>query len=443
MNEKKVLIYGLGRSGMSLAWYLLSRGAEVFVYDDDPNAYSRPELQTLLKSEGVHPMIGIVGIKADVAIISPGIPDDKPAVKDLRWSRNRVIDELEYGFEVVGKKIIAVTGTNGKSTVTTLLGEMLKADGRSSFYGGNLAPGRPFSSALMEPPKEFYCLEVSSFQLERCEKFAPRVAVLLNISPDHLDRHKRMERYVELKLSVFRNQAPDDYAVVNGDDETIMKNRAAIPATVVTFALANPSADARVESGVLQFRGENLMPATELQLPGRHNVANALAALAAAKLLNVKNESIVQVLRTFKGLEHRLESVKEFNGVRYINNSMCTNPAAAVHSLLAFDAPVILITGGREKNLPITEYVRTIAERAKAAILVGENRRFLAESLKKIGFARLFPLDGLENALRKAKELAQPGDVVLFSPGFASFDAYKSFQERGQAFKNAVREICQ
>lgn len=441
MNEKRVLIYGLGRSGLSMAWYLLSRGIEVMVYDDDPKAFSRPELQSLLKAEGVKPMIGIVGIKADAVIVSPGIPDDKPLVKDLRWNRNRVIDEIEYGFEVVGKKIIAVTGTNGKSTTTTLLGEILKADGRSCFYGGNLAPGRPFSSALLEPPKEYYVLEVSSFQLERCEKFAPRIGILLNITPDHLDRHRRLERYIELKMSLFRNQTPEDYAVINLEDEVIVKHQRAIPSTVVTFGLNCETADARVADGQLIFRNEVIMPVRDLLLPGRHNIANALAAIAAAKLLNVKNESIVSVLSQFRGLEHRLELVWESGGVRYVNNSMCTNPAAAIHSLLAFDAPVILITGGREKNLPIAEYVKTITARAKAAILMGENRRLLAESLRKAGFTNLSVMGSLREAVQRARELAVSGDVVLFSPGFASFDEYKSFQERGVAFKNAVREI--
>jgi UDP-N-acetylmuramoylalanine--D-glutamate ligase len=414
---------------------------EVFGYDDDAKVFDRPGLAGLLKHEAFHSMIGVIGLRVDLVVASPGIPEDSATIKELRHQKTRVIDELELGYEIVGKKIIAVTGTNGKSTTTTLMGEIMRADGRNVFYGGNLVPGRPLSSSLLEAPKDYYVLEVSSFQLERCESFAPKLGVLLNVTPDHLDRHKTMERYLALKLSLFRNQEADDFAVINLDDELIVRNRARIPATVATFAFSNPQADARVNEGVMTFRDEPIMPVADLRLPGRHNIANALAAIAATRTLGVKVESIVQVLSAFRGLEHRLELARELGGVKYINNSMCTNPAAAIQSLESFTAPVILITGGRDKHLPMDDYLKAVAERAKAVMLVGENRQRLYAMLRRLNAKSLQAVDNLDTAVLRARELSQPGDVVLFSPGFASFDAYKDFQDRGSAFREAVAKL--
>lgn len=459
MAKERILILGLGRSGTSLARYLLSRGNEVFAYDDNEHVFTQSTIRELVRAPAFHILLNLAHIHPDLAIASPGIPDDAPIIQLLRAGGIKVVDEVDFGYGIVGKRIVAVTGTNGKSTTTTLIGEMLRADGRDIFYGGNLAPGQPFSAALLDlvgghdpqsktqNPKsqisgmrDYYVLELSSFQLERCEKLSPVVAVLLNITPDHLDQHGTMEHYRTVKFSIFRNQTDRDWAVVNLDDELVRTGIPGIPARVVSFALADSQADARLEDGWLTFRGERILSSSEVRLPGRHNLANALAALAAARCLGVRNESIVQILTTFRGLEHRLEFVQEIRGVRYVNNSMCTNPAAAIESLQAFDAPVILITGGREKDLPIGDYLQAITQRARAAILVGENRQRLYDGLTALGYAPLRVATSLVEALHVAQELGRSGDVVLFSPGFASFDAYADFQERGKAFKDAVRE---
>lgn len=442
MKGKRVLVLGLGRSGRALARYLLSRGAEVLVYDDNPEAFENDDVRQLRKDRSFQVVSSLSGITADFVVASPGIPDDADSLKALRAQGLRVIDEIEFGYEVVGKKIVAITGTNGKSTTTTLVGEMLKTDGRNSFYGGNLAPGLPFSSALLNGPRDLYVLEVSTFQLERCERFAPKVALLLNVSEDHLNRHGTIDRYLGLKLSIFRNQTPDDFAIVNRDDPRIMANLGRIPSKVATFSVANPDADARLRNGRLELRGKPVIEVSEVRLPGRHNLANALAAILACDVLGVKPESMVRVLRTFAGLEHRLELVREISGVRYVNNSMCTNPAAAVQSLLAFDRPVVLITGGREKELPIDDYLEAIKSSAKAAILVGENRSRLHDGLQRIGYDRMRIAETLAEAVQFAQAAAKPGDVVLFSPGFASFDAYADFQDRGRAFKAVVAALA-
>ena len=218
MRGKRVLVLGLGRSGRALARYLLSRGAEVLVHDDDPGAFENDDARQLMQDRSFQVVTSLAGVEVDFVVASPGIPDDAPSLMTVRAQGLRVIDEIEFGYEVVGGKIVAITGTNGKSTTTTLVGEMLKADGRNSFYGGNLAPGLPFSSALLNGPRDLYVLEVSTFQLERCERFAPKVALLLNVSEDHLNRHGTIDRYLDLKLSIFRNQARDDFAIVNRDD---------------------------------------------------------------------------------------------------------------------------------------------------------------------------------------------------------------------------------
>jgi UDP-N-acetylmuramoylalanine--D-glutamate ligase len=442
MKGKRILILGLGRSGRALARYLLSRGDEVLVYDDDPKAFESEDVQQLKQDQSFRLLRELKDVAVEFAVASPGIPDDSPLLQSARGQGIRVIDEIEFGYGVVGKRIVAVTGTNGKSTTTTLIGEMLKADGRNSFYGGNLAPGLPFSSALLSGPKDIYVLEVSTFQLERCEHFAPKVALLLNIADDHLNRHGSIDRYQELKLSVFRNQAPDDFAIINLDDRRISVGRQKIPSVVRTFSLAQPTADAVLSAGQLELRGRPIMAAAEVRLPGRHNLANALAAILACDILGVKPESMVRVLRTFAGLEHRLEFVRELGGVRYVNNSMCTNPAAAIQSLQAFDTPVVLITGGREKDLPIDDYLAAVKSGAKAAILVGENRTRLYDGLKRIGYDRMKPAETLLEAVQLAQAAGEPGEVVLFSPGFASFDAYADFQDRGRAFKIVVATLA-
>jgi UDP-N-acetylmuramoylalanine--D-glutamate ligase len=452
MNGKRILILGLGRAGRSLARYLLSRGAVVLAYDDNPKAFDHEDVRQLKQDQSFRVLSELTDIAVDFAIASPGITEESRAILALRRQHVRVIDEIEFGYEIVGKRIIAVTGTNGKSTTTTLIGEMLKADGRDSFYGGNLAPGLPFSSALLNGPKDLYVLEVSTFQLERCEHFAPKVALLLNIAEDHLNRHGSFERYQELKSSIFRNQTADDFAIVNQDDERVSAIRKSIRSRVMAFSLDDPKADAALMMGGagvggqgagdwLCLQGKPVIAVRDVRLPGRHNIANALAAMLAAEVVNVKRESMIQVLTTFAGLEHRLELVREIAGVRYVNNSMCTNPAAAVQSLQAFDAPVVLITGGREKDLPIDDYLARIKVRAKATILVGENRVRLFDRLKEIGYSRMQVVETLAEAVREAQSEAEPGDVVLFSPGFASFDAYADFQERGRAFKDVVAEL--
>ncbi len=441
LKNKQVLVLGLGRAGGSVAQFLLKTGAKVFGYDQNPKVFRGIQARKIIRNKNFVILDTLDSrFTFDLVIVSPGIPDTAPIVEQVRCWGYELLDEAEFTSRFIKNPIIAITGTNGKSTTAALLARILTEDGNTVFYGGNLAPGKPFSQALLEPKKDFYVVEVSSFQIERFKTFSPKIAVLLNISPDHLDRHPDFETYARIKIGLFKNQTKKEYAIVNIDDQTISQHLDSIPGRIVPFSIKK-----KVDGGYLKWKKiyyhkQPVCPQKVLRLPGVHNLANALAAATAAKILKIRNASITRALSSFPGLPHRLELVAEINGVRFINNSMCTNPAAGVASLRAFARPVILIAGGREKNLPIDDYVKAITEQAKWTLLIGENRERLAELLSLRGYTNWEMAKTLEVAVEKAKLRAQPGDTVLFSPGFASFGDFKDFQERGQAFKNLLKD---
>jgi|GEM_PF-18042 len=441
---KSVFIYGLGRATRNLVLFLLRKGTKVYAWDDNPKvriprSVIRCPLSVLSASGGSRKNARDSSLSPRpcpfpvLAIISPGVPTS-------RIPLSKAIDEVEFTSYFIKKPIIAVTGTNGKSTTTALIGKILASDKKRVFVGGNLAPGEPFSKALLLKEKDYYVVEVSSFQLERCDKFSPKIAVLLNISEDHLDRHRSKEEYIALKFRIFANQDKNDYAIVNLDDPVIASRNlpASLRSQILYFSTQKVTNGAYLKDDMIYFQDEPVLPTNEIKLPGIHNLANILAAIAVTKTLGVKNESIRRAVSQFTGLPHRLELVKEIQGVKYINNSMCTNPAAAINSLRAVKGPVILITGGKEKNLNITSYLKTITNCAKYTILVGENRYRLKTALLKLNYHKLKVCDSLKEAVRSAREKATRGDTVLFSPGFSSFDSYANFIERGEAFRNAV-----
>lgn len=439
--KKSLLIYGLGRAGMSLARFLVDRGTKVFAYDDNPKVKDGPEVKELTRNENFKLVENIYDIRPDILICSPGIPSGNPFIAEIKKKGIPVIDEIEFTSYFIDRPIIAITGTNGKSTTTALIGTILAADQKNVFYGGNLAPGLPFSASLLAEVKDFYVVEVSSFQLERCYDFSPKIALLLNITEDHFDRHRSRAEYVKLKFRIFANQKKDDFAVVNFDDPVIMTNFSKIHSNILYFSTEKKVAGCYCQNGKIYFKDEEICPVSSVKIPGNHNLKNALAAVGAAKIIGVENKRIEKALGQFGGLPHRLELVRELNGVRYINNSMCTNPDAGVNSLAAISTPVILITGGKEKNLAIDEYIAVIAKRAKFAILLGENRNRLKTKLEKLSYNQLEVVDSLEKAVARAKAKAVKGDAVLFSPAFASFDSFANFIERGETFRNVVAKL--
>lgn len=433
LKDKRILMLGMGRAGESLVEYLLRSGVKTYGYDEK------------IKEGRVKIFNSPEEIKEDIDLVvtSPGFDEDSEVIRMLRRKEMRIVDEIEFTSWFINAPIVAVTGTNGKSTTTALLGRILREDNRRVFVGGNIAPGEPFSSSLLSEPKDIYVIEVSTFQLERCETLRPEIGILLNISPDHLNRHKDFSWYVSLKFSLFSNQKREDYAVLNIEDKIIEEyiRLRRIKSQIVPFSLKRRTEGAYVSNSYIFFEDERVCPVNKVRLLGEHNLENVLASVAASKLLRVDSQSIEKALESFSGLAHRLESVNIKEGVEYINNSMCTNPRSAIASLRAFEKPVILIAGGREKGLPSDDLVKEIRKRTKQTILIGSNREKLKEKLIRAGYKKVEAVQSLRDAVTKAKSYAKEGDVVLFSPGFASFDDFKDFQHRGEVFKDAVRSL--
>jgi UDP-N-acetylmuramoylalanine--D-glutamate ligase len=436
----RVLVLGLGRSGTSIASYLLRQGGRVLAWDEN-----KP-VPPGLRARGLRRCTDPGRARADWAIASPGIPDEHPALRAVAARGIPVIDELDLSAALLGGTLVAITGTNGKSTTTALTAELLRNAGRRVFAGGNLAPGRPLAAALGLPRQDVYVAEASSFQLSRCRWLQPRVAIILNITPDHLARHGGLGAYARAKLRILARQQPGDFAVLNHDDALLRRVRGQGRASRRWFSVHRPVAGAYLAGGWLCLDGRRVLGERRLRIPGRHNVANALAALAAASCLGVDAAASRRALRAFAGLPHRLELVRTFEGVDYINNSMCTNPAAGVESLAAIAAGparrrVILIAGGRSKSLPMQPYLRAIARQARWTVLTGESREEMARSLRARGYARASVVVDLKIAVSAARTRARAGDVVLFSPGFASFDQYADFRARGEAFRREVNRL--
>jgi UDP-N-acetylmuramoylalanine--D-glutamate ligase len=433
-----------------MARFLLSRGADVAGYDENGEALAARPVQTLQRN-GMRlahdPGFGPV----DWAVVSPGISEEHPVVRRLRNQGVPVADELDLASQWLPGTLVGVTGTNGKSTTTVLIARMLEAAGRRVFCGGNLAPGQPMSEALALPARDYYVAEVSSFQLERARWFRPRVAVVLNLTPDHLNRHGSMARYAACKLRILDRQTTDDFAVLNYDDDLVRRSRGRGQGERFFFSLRRRVRGAYAVRGRLWFRGEPLIHERRMALPGRHNIQNGLAAAAVARLLGVRTAAVRKVLTTFPGLEHRLELVATIDGVKYVNNSMCTNPAAGARSLEALageperaprDRAVVLIAGGREKDLPFDEYVDAMTRYARWVVLTGENRERLARALGSRGFGRFDVAPDLRSAVAAGRAGAGRGGTVLFAPGFASFDQFADFRARGEAFRKAVGRLA-
>jgi len=440
----------MGRSGTSVARFLTRIGAEVIGSDENPAALDSKPVARLRKA-GMTTTGRPESARVDWAVVSPGISRNHPLIRALRRRPIPIVDELDLASRFVGGPIIAVTGTNGKSTTTALTAQMLENAGKRVFCGGNLAPGLPLSAALLAEPKDYYVVEVSSFQLERARWLKPKVAVILNITADHLNRHGTVRRYADCKVRLLGRQDRSDYAVLNRDDPLVYAARARGKGEKHFFSMRRRGVDAYLADGSLWADDRRVLPARQVKLPGAHNIENCLAAITAVRLLGIGLSPIRRILKTFAGLQHRLEHVRRLRGVDYINSSMTTNPAAGASSLEAVAGRprrsqpgsararrVILIAGGREKALPTTEYVQAMRKYASWVLLVGESSTRLARELDDLGFRRYDVLPDLKAAVLAARAKARSGDAVLFAPGFASFDQFRDFEARGEAFRREV-----
>lgn len=443
LDGKNVFVVGAGRSGIAAALLLLRQGARVTLVDERPKAAVEQSLNGEIPPQMafVH---GRMSEKAaagvDLVVLSPGVPAGKLPQDALRRCGVPVWGELELGYRFFRGKVAAVAGTNGKSTVTTLLGDMAaRAFGRV-FVGGNL--GVPLAAVAGEAC-DWGVVEVSSFQLETIDAFRPEVGVLLNITEDHSDRYKDFGSYAAAKMALFRNQDISDAAVLNADDTEVAARSAGIRSRKVPFSLSR-----RLEEGVF-LSGDDMVcrlggreeryPRALLRIRGTQNVENAMAAIAAARLIGVPPGAVAEALSAFPGLPHRVEFVREVGGVSWINDSKGTNVGAVLKCLEGFSEPVVLLAGGKDKGIDFRPMREPLSRKARAAVLFGEARGRMERELA--GAVPLAAADSLEAAVRKAAELARPGDVVILSPACSSFDMFRNFEERGDAFRKAVGEL--
>lgn len=443
---KKVLVIGAGRSGLAAARFLLAKGARVTLTDnrDADRLDLPPEAPAGLEySFGRYPALSGGW---DLVVTSPGVPPDIAPLRAARQAGIPVTGEFELAMRYARGPVVAITGTNGKTTTTMLTGQIFREAGYPTLVAGNI--GLPLTSEVETQTADgVIVVEASSFQLETAATFRPRVAVILNITPDHLDRHKTMARYTEAKAAVFANQTATDWTVLNRDDP---RTAALAPRTrgrVIFFSRAhNLDRGVFVHDGVITVRdgGEArpVLPTASLLLPGAHNVENALAAVAAAWVMGVPLESVARTLAAFTGVPHRLELVAEIRGVRYVNDSKGTNPEAAEKALKAYTAPVVLIAGGRNKGNSFEGFADLIRKRVRCLVVLGESAAEISAAARRAGFTDIVAAGDLPQAVRLAHRAARPGEVVLLSPACASWDMFKSFEERGDLFRETVLSLA-
>lgn len=473
VKGKKITIVGLARSGVGAANLLSLMGADVTVTDIKQENSLKSYIQNINKEVklvlGSHPEY--LFKDADLIVVSPGVPLDINPLSIARANGIPVIGELELAYRIItsefdlkeqiiscNKGILAVTGTNGKSTTTSLLDFMMNKGGFKTIIGGNI--GNALTEEILKTTNglndknnvDFIVVEVSSFQLEAIQKFKPKVASLLNITPDHLDRYHSMKEYIDAKARIFLNQTKEDCLVLNYDDDEIQKlhNSKAkqIKAKVFFFSRKHEVKGLYLKNGYIYCNipdiseGEKpfrLINAEEIKIKGVHNLENAMAASAMALLAGCKLNAVIDSLKSFKGLEHRLEFVRELNGVNYINDSKGTNVAAVMKSLEGFKSPVILIAGGRDKAGDFSALRELVREKVKLLILIGEASEKIKRALGDL--VKTYIALTLKEAIEIAQKEAEKGDAVLLSPACASFDMFRDFEDRGRQFKDIVRRL--
>jgi UDP-N-acetylmuramoylalanine--D-glutamate ligase len=447
LRDKRVLVVGLGKSGVASALFLKAHGARVTVSDTKSGDELRNEIPVLL-DHGITVETGGHGERTfreqDLIVVSPGVPVDAPLLVQARALSlgEGVIGEIELAARFLPGPIVAITGSNGKTTTTTLTGEILTAGGLPTLVGGNI--GTPaISLAERAKPDSVIVLEVSSFQLETIQTFRPKIAVVLNVTSDHLDRHRTLETYVDAKARIFENQRSEDYAVLNADDPICVGMAERTRAQVFWFSRQKEvKQGAWVREGNVLFRDgtrqRELMQVSEIPLKGAHNLENVLAAVCAGALMGCAPEKIRQAVRDFKAVEHRLEFVATIRGVDYYNDSKATNVDATIKALESFPANIHLILGGKDKGSDYTVLNDLLRQRVKRVYTIGAAAGKIESQIKNV---EIVHAETLENALRKANAVAQPGDVVLLAPACASFDQFKNYEQRGQVFKEIVRGL--
>ena len=444
---KKVLIIGAGKSGLAAADLLTSQNADLILYDDKKldEAEVLKKLNKDFKGRIVSEVLTdeIAG-NPDYLVLSPGVPIDSEKVLKYKAKGACVIGEVELAYYYTKGKIVAVTGTNGKTTTTALTGALMKLKYDNTLVGGNI--GIPYTQICLDSTDDGVTVaEMSSFQLDTTVTFHPYISMILNITPDHLDRHHTMENYINAKLNCTKNQTADELCILNYEDETLRKAAENIKAKICWFSSKTALNDGMVyEDGVIyEVKNgvrEKVIDVDEMMLIGRHNYENVMAAVAAARFMNVPMELIREGLRNFKPVEHRIEYVATVNGVKYYNDSKGTNPDASIQAVKAMSGPTFLIGGGYDKGSEYDEWIECFDGKIKKLILMGQTRDKIAECARKHGFNEIEFVNSMEEAVNYCYRNAVNGDTVLLSPCCASWGMFKNYEERGRIFKDLVNE---
>ena len=439
--NQSFLVLGLSRSGVAAAEFLLSEGAETYVFDDVRGGAVEKAVQSLTEKGAKtvnESLLPELINRCHALVLSPGIPVDHPLAVAFKRAGKAVIGETELAARYLKCCVLAVTGTNGKTTTVSMLAEMLAAGGVKATACGNI--GVPMLSCRNLAERDVAVAEISSFQLETLSSLKPHIAAVLNISEDHLNRHYNMENYVYLKSRLLKNQQETEYAVLNYDDSVVRGFAEKTRAKVVWFSRKERVDGAYIENGSLFFLGEEIVKIEELALREAHNIENALAALACAKLMKINNEAVAKALKTFKGAPHRIETAGVVDGVTYIDDSKGTNVDSTVHAAQCMKNETVLLLGGKDKGYEYAPLFEAL-KRTKVVrcVIYGENAFKILESAAKTGYKNVTLTEKFDYAVKIARLLAARGQTVLLSPASASFDEFQSYEERGDRFVSVVR----
>jgi len=434
---RKYLVVGLGKTGIATAGFLLRKGEKVAVSDSRQDVGWSEELQSFREQGATIELGGHTYASfdwADTIVLSPGVPFTIPYVQRAVDSGKEVISEIELASNFITKPVIGITGSNGKTTTTTMIYNILVASGLRVFLGGNI--GSPLIEvAENDSEYDYLLLELSSFQLQGIRKFRPHIAVCLNIYPNHLDHHKDLEEYINAKTNIFKNQGTGDLAVINSGDPVLKEQAEKVKSHVLKFGSGKDN-DACIEGHEIQY-ADNTYDLAAFKLMGKHNMENAAAAIIVTRVLGCEKEIITNTILQFSSLPHRIEYIRDYKNARFFNDSKSTTPHSTLKALEAFEPPVILIAGGKDKGLDYSILKKQITEKVKRLIVLGE-----ASAKMKDIYESCVPLtvvDSLDSAVRQAALAAESGDTVLFSPACSSFDMFSSYEERGRKFKEIVQ----
>lgn len=449
IKDKKILIIGSGISGTAAAELLLEAGASPVLYDSNP-ALQEAEIRSRLpKDSRIRIVIGELPEKekkeTEVVILSPGVPIDLPLVEELRKNGAVIWGEVELAYRFAKGKLAAVTGTNGKTTTTALTGEILKSYYKDVFVVGNI--GNAYTrEALKMTEDSVTAAEISSFQLETIESFHPQVSAILNITPDHLNRHHTMDCYIKTKERIAENQGPSDTCVLNYDDEETRQFGERVKASVLYFSRKHIlDRGVYLDGTSIIYRNgpeaEKICDTSQLKLLGAHNHENVMAAVAIGAAMGVPIPRIRSTVIEFTAVEHRIEFVAEKDGVAYYNDSKGTNTDAAIKAVEAMTRPAVVIGGGYDKHVEFDDWVETFPGRVKWLVLLGATAQQIADTARRHGFDRIVFAETMEEAVRVSREKAEPGDAVLLSPACASWGMFENYEQRGRVFKDLVRKL--